>query len=265
MRPDGCALERRPRRDAARGARADAARGDPRGRAARGRAAAVVAGAGAERSASRAASSATPTASSRRRASSSRARARRRSSRACPAGHPSGASREPAARAPRYDLTPTTPDVTLFPLAPLARRGCSRSRAARAPRRSTTGSRAASASCAKRSPTTSAARAAWSPSRSRSSSCRARRRASTCCCASCAARGARAIAVEDPSHTTQHERIRALGLELVPQPVDGHGLVVDGLDADAVLVTPAHQFPTGSVLSGERRRELLAWARAAAA
>ena len=30
-------------------------------------------------------------------------------------------------------------------------------------------------------------------------------------------------------------------------------------DADAVLVTPAHQFPTGAVLAPERRRELLAW------
>jgi GntR family transcriptional regulator/MocR family aminotransferase len=59
----------------------------------------------------------------------------------------------------------------------------------------------------------------------------------------------------------QHERIRTLGFELVPQPVDGRGLVVAGLAADAVLVTPAHQFPTGSVLSGERRRELLAWTR----
>ncbi|MGH2868069.1 MAG: PLP-dependent aminotransferase family protein [Solirubrobacteraceae bacterium] len=75
------------------------------------------------------------------------------------------------------------------------------------------------------------------------------------------ARGARRVAVEDPSHTTQHERIQAMGLTLAPQPTDGHGLVVEGLVADAVLVTPAHQFPTGSVLSGERRRELLAWAR----
>ena len=73
-------------------------------------------------------------------------------------------------------------------------------------------------------------------------------------------RGAR-IAVEDPSHNRQHERIRALGLQLVAQPVDAHGLRVDGLDADIVLVTPAHQFPTGAVLSGERRRQLLAWAR----
>ena len=38
-------------------------------------------------------------------------------------------------------------------------------------------------------------------------------------------------------------------------------MVLSGLDADAVLVTPAHQFPTGSVLSGERRRRLLEWSR----
>jgi GntR family transcriptional regulator / MocR family aminotransferase len=74
-------------------------------------------------------------------------------------------------------------------------------------------------------------------------------------------RGAARIAVEDPSHTTQHARVHALGLELVGQPVDEEGLVVDGLEADAVLVTPAHQFPTGAVLSGARRRGLLAWAQ----
>jgi GntR family transcriptional regulator / MocR family aminotransferase len=75
-------------------------------------------------------------------------------------------------------------------------------------------------------------------------------------------RGARRLAVEDPSHTTQHARARALGLELRPQPVDREGMVVSGLEADAALVTPAHQFPTGSVLSGERRRGLIDWAHA---
>jgi GntR family transcriptional regulator/MocR family aminotransferase len=75
------------------------------------------------------------------------------------------------------------------------------------------------------------------------------------------ARGASRIAVEDPSHDRQKERIRALGLETAAQPVDDQGLRVDGLEADAVLVTPAHQFPTGAVLSGARRRQLLAWAR----
>jgi GntR family transcriptional regulator/MocR family aminotransferase len=77
-----------------------------------------------------------------------------------------------------------------------------------------------------------------------------------------AERGATRVAVEDPSHDRQHERIRELGLELVGQPVDDQGLSVEGLDADAVLTTPAHQFPTGAVLSGERRRQLLTWAGA---
>ncbi len=75
-------------------------------------------------------------------------------------------------------------------------------------------------------------------------------------------RGATRVATEDPSQTTARERIRAAGLTVVPQPVDSQGLVVDALDADAVLVTPAHQFPTGCVLTGERRRQLIAWASA---
>jgi GntR family transcriptional regulator / MocR family aminotransferase len=76
-----------------------------------------------------------------------------------------------------------------------------------------------------------------------------------------AVRGARRILVEDPSLDSQPERFRSHGLAVVAQPVDGDGLLVDGLHADAVLVTPAHQFPTGAVLSGSRRRELLDWAR----
>jgi GntR family transcriptional regulator/MocR family aminotransferase len=74
------------------------------------------------------------------------------------------------------------------------------------------------------------------------------------------ARGAKRISVEDPSHTTQHERVRGLALELAAQPVDAHGVVVEGLAGDAILLTPAHQFPTGCVLSGHRRRALLRWA-----
>jgi GntR family transcriptional regulator / MocR family aminotransferase len=77
-----------------------------------------------------------------------------------------------------------------------------------------------------------------------------------------ARRGARRVAVEDPSLDTQPLRFALSGLETVAQPVDDEGLIADGLDADAVLVTPAHQFPTGAVLSGQRRRELLQWSRA---
>jgi len=76
-------------------------------------------------------------------------------------------------------------------------------------------------------------------------------------------RGAWRVAVEDPSSAGTREVIAAAGLEVVPVPVDGEGLVVDALaatDADAVLVTPAHQFPTGVVLSPGRRAALADWA-----
>jgi GntR family transcriptional regulator / MocR family aminotransferase len=76
-----------------------------------------------------------------------------------------------------------------------------------------------------------------------------------------ALRGARRVAVEDPSLDSQPQRLRINGLEPAPHPVDRDGLLVEELDSDAVIVTPAHQFPTGAVLSGERRRKLLDWSR----
>jgi GntR family transcriptional regulator/MocR family aminotransferase len=80
-------------------------------------------------------------------------------------------------------------------------------------------------------------------------------------CRALAARGAKRVAVEDPSLDDSWATIRSAGLEVVGVPVDGDGARVDpGLDADAFLVTPAHQFPTGALLSPERRRALLAWA-----
>ena len=69
-----------------------------------------------------------------------------------------------------------------------------------------------------------------------------------------------AVAVEDPSLDDSWATIRSAGLEVVGVPVDEHGdRARTRLDADAVLVTPAHQFPTGAVLAPERRRALLAW------
>jgi GntR family transcriptional regulator/MocR family aminotransferase len=78
------------------------------------------------------------------------------------------------------------------------------------------------------------------------------------------ARGARRIGVEDPCFVDAWESVQRLGLELVPVPVDDDGLRVDALDqarVDAVIVTPAHQYPSGAVLSGERRAALLDWVR----
>jgi len=80
------------------------------------------------------------------------------------------------------------------------------------------------------------------------------------------ARGARRVGVEDPGWREQARAVRLAGLEPVPVRVDARGLVVDRLEEralDAVMVTPAHQFPTGVVLAPERRAALVAWARAA--
>ncbi|WP_373305732.1 aminotransferase-like domain-containing protein [Streptomyces filipinensis] len=76
--------------------------------------------------------------------------------------------------------------------------------------------------------------------------------------------GVDAVAVEDPGSLGGRQHLRNGGLDTPPVPVDDHGVRVDALratGAPAVLLTPAHQFPTGVVTSGERRRELLGWAR----
>ncbi|MEU0440062.1 PLP-dependent aminotransferase family protein [Streptomyces sp. NPDC006186] len=78
------------------------------------------------------------------------------------------------------------------------------------------------------------------------------------------AEGVDAVAVEDPGSLGSRQHLQAGGLATPGVPVDEDGVRVDALRATgarAVLLTPAHQFPTGVVLSGERRRELLAWAR----
>jgi GntR family transcriptional regulator/MocR family aminotransferase len=77
--------------------------------------------------------------------------------------------------------------------------------------------------------------------------------------------GARRIAVEDPcADDDAVPAARAAGLEVVGVPVDDDGVRVDalaGLDADALVLTPSHQWPTGGVLSAAARLRVLEWAR----
>jgi GntR family transcriptional regulator/MocR family aminotransferase len=83
-------------------------------------------------------------------------------------------------------------------------------------------------------------------------------------CHALATRGAKRIAIEDPSFPEQRDIAARAGLEAVPARVDDGGIRIDALertDADAVALTPAHQHPTGVVLAGERRTALLAWLR----
>ncbi|HEX6443718.1 MAG TPA: PLP-dependent aminotransferase family protein [Streptosporangiales bacterium] len=73
------------------------------------------------------------------------------------------------------------------------------------------------------------------------------------------------IAVEDPGSLGTRSQLGGWQVDTPPVPVDDGGLRVDVLRASgvpAVLLTPAHQFPTGAVLDGDRRRELAAWADA---
>jgi GntR family transcriptional regulator/MocR family aminotransferase len=78
-------------------------------------------------------------------------------------------------------------------------------------------------------------------------------------------RGVRRVAVEDPGWFAAREIVRRVGLDIVGVPVDDEGLRVDLVpgDAGAVLVTPAHQCPTGVPLSPARRAALVAWTRLA--
>ncbi len=76
--------------------------------------------------------------------------------------------------------------------------------------------------------------------------------------------GIDSVAVEDPGSLGTRQHLQNGALATPPVPVDDAGVRVDALratGAPAVLLTPAHQFPTGVVTSGERRRELMLWAK----
>lgn len=76
-------------------------------------------------------------------------------------------------------------------------------------------------------------------------------------------RGTSAVGVEDPGSRGARDEVAYWGMQTVPVGVDEDGMRVDelaGLDVPAVVLTPAHQFPTGVVLAPQRRRALLEWA-----
>lgn len=72
------------------------------------------------------------------------------------------------------------------------------------------------------------------------------------------------IAVECPGWRGMRETAADAGLSSIEVPVDADGLLVERLEqleVQAVAVAPAHQFPSGAVLSASRRGALIDWCR----
>lgn len=75
------------------------------------------------------------------------------------------------------------------------------------------------------------------------------------------------IAMEDPGLRRHRDVVRHAGAAVVPLPVDDRGVCTEQLGTPAlakvraVVVTPAHQYPTGATLHPDRRRRLTEWAR----
>ncbi len=70
------------------------------------------------------------------------------------------------------------------------------------------------------------------------------------------------VGVEEPGYRRATSVLSGRAAEVVPCPVDEHGLIVEALPPDLKLVyaTPSHQYPLGGVLPVPRRQALLTWA-----
>jgi len=85
-------------------------------------------------------------------------------------------------------------------------------------------------------------------------------------CEVLAGRGATAMAVEAYGHRSHRRLVAARGLRVRQTTVDAHGAVVSELgDANAALLTPAHQFPLGMAMAALRRTQAVRWAAASGA
>jgi GntR family transcriptional regulator / MocR family aminotransferase len=85
-------------------------------------------------------------------------------------------------------------------------------------------------------------------------------------CEALRARGATTLAAEALGYQRHWRIAEKCGLSVTAVPVDDSGAVVAGLSrADALLLTPTHQFPLGVPLAPARRRRATDWASAAGA
>jgi GntR family transcriptional regulator/MocR family aminotransferase len=71
--------------------------------------------------------------------------------------------------------------------------------------------------------------------------------------------------IEEPGYPGARQALIMAGAQLVPVPVDNEGLnVAEGIrgagNAQAVYITPSHQYPLGVTMTATRRMMLLNWA-----
>ncbi|MDA8498239.1 MocR-like pyridoxine biosynthesis transcription factor PdxR [Citrobacter sp. Igbk 17] len=72
------------------------------------------------------------------------------------------------------------------------------------------------------------------------------------------------VVAESPCYSGAWHLFNYYGADITSIAVDNHGLCTDNLpevETQLCYVTPAHQYPMGSVLSLERRKSLLTWAQ----
>ncbi|SDW82437.1 PLP-dependent aminotransferase family protein [Paenibacillus sp. CF384] len=68
------------------------------------------------------------------------------------------------------------------------------------------------------------------------------------------------VVVENPCFTGIRRAVAAAGGSTVAAAVDDDGIVPQDWPSKLLVVTPTRQYPTGAVLSAQRRAELLKWA-----
>jgi GntR family transcriptional regulator / MocR family aminotransferase len=72
------------------------------------------------------------------------------------------------------------------------------------------------------------------------------------------------VVMEDPVYLGAYLSFRSVGARIIGCPVDENGVMTELLPERGcamVYVTPSHQYPTGAILSAQRRLSLVAWAR----
>lgn len=72
------------------------------------------------------------------------------------------------------------------------------------------------------------------------------------------------IAMENPTYLNAYNCFKTLGYSVTAVDMDEAGVCVESLHdsgADIAYVMPSHQFPTGTVMTMERRTQLIRWAR----